>query len=199
VAMLEREFRDARADRAVSQASIAAAVDVDRSWISRVERGRIEDLSVVRAAELLAAVGLDLSVRAYPAGSPIRDSAHSDLLERFRRRLHPALGWRLEVPLPILGDLRAWDALITAVDWRCGVEGETRPRDLQALERRIALKQRDAEVDFVVLLLPGTRHCRGLLRAHATSIVSAFPVPGTRALSLLAAGRPPGGNAVIVV
>jgi transcriptional regulator with XRE-family HTH domain len=199
VALVAREFRIARLDRGLSQRAVAAAVGIDRSSISRIERGRAEDLSLVTAAELLAAVGLELSVRAYPAGAPLRDAAHADLLRRFRARLHRSLDWATEVPLPIPGDLRAWDAMVTGDRWRCGIEAETRPRDGQALERRIALKQRDGEVDFVILLLLDSRHNRAFVREHADLLHARFPVAGARALELLGAGVAPGGNAVVLL
>ena len=151
---------------------------------------------------MLAALGLELSVRAYPAGEPIRDSAHAALLDRLRRRLHPALRWQTEVPLPDPRERRAWDALVTGRDatgaWRLGVEAETRPRDLQALERRLALKERDGAVDAVLLLLGNTRHNRHLTRV-APSLVDRLPVPGRRALELLAAGARPEAGAVLLL
>lgn len=101
--------------------------------------------------------------------------------------------------MPIGGDLRAWDAVITGRTWRCGVEAETRPRDRQALERRIALKQRDGDVDCVILLLLDSGHNRRLVREHADALAERFRVPGSQALELLAAGRAPGGNAIVLL
>lgn len=198
-AQLRRELRTARIDRGLSQDRVAAAIGVDRSWISRIERGDLRDVGIVAMAEMLAAVGLELSMRAYPSGSPLRDRAHAALLDRLRLRLHRSLGWSTEVPLPIPGDLRAWDALIRGQAWRCGVEAETRPTDLQALERRLGLKQRDGGVDFLILLLLDSRHNRGLVREHADGLHERYPVAGTRALELLSAGVSPGGNAIILL
>ncbi len=197
--MLQRELRTARRDRGLSQDSLAAALRVDRSWISRVERGEVSDLGVISASEMLAAVGLELSVRAYPSGGPLRDAAHLALLDRLRVRLHRSLDWATEVPLPLVGDLRAWDALIRGGNWRCGVEAETRPTDLQALERRLTLKFRDGAVDAMVLLLLDSRNNRRLVREHADALHQHFPVPGSRALELLAAGVSPGGNAIVLL
>src|SRR5687767_7545326 len=112
----------------------------------------------------MASVGLRLHARAYPDAAPIRDIAHARLLQRFRMGLHRSLRWATEVPLPIRGDLRAWDGLVMGPAWRVGVEAETRPRDAQALKRRVLLKARDGEVDAVVLLLLDSRHNRQLLR-----------------------------------
>lgn len=199
VDLVEREFRDGRLDRGLSQDAVGDALGLDRSWISRVERGLVEDLSIGQAAELLSTVGLELSARVYPAGSPLRDAAHVTLLGRLRAVLHADLAWRTEVPLPIPGDLRAWDALIRGRGWRCGVEAETRPRDLQALERRLALKQRDGEVDCVMLLLGDTRHNRALLRSYADALHEQFPAPGRETLELLARGAPPTANSIVLL
>ena len=78
-----------------------------------------------------------------------------------------------------------------------GVEAETRPRDIQALERRLALKMRDGGMGSVILLLAATRNNRLLLRTHGDALAERFPVPGPRALELLRAGILPGGSAII--
>ena len=74
-------------------------------------------------------------MRLYPDGDPVRDAAQLGLLERFRRRLPAGARWETEVPLPIQGDRRAWDALVGLRGRRAGCEAETRLTDLQALER----------------------------------------------------------------
>ena len=83
--------------------------------------------------------------------------AHIALLRRLQSALGPRVGWRTEVPLPGGGDRRAWDALIGVGATRIGVETETRARDAQSLQRRLALKKRDGGVDHVILLLADTR------------------------------------------
>ena len=196
VAELGRELHEARLDRAISLTDLSHAARLSPSQISRIERGLTPNLGVPQIARLLAAVGLDFSARAYPAGEPIRDVAHVRLLASLRARLHPSLTWLTEVPLPIPGDLRAWDAVIAGRTWRVGVECETRPRDVQALERRIALKERDGGLHNIVLLLRDSEHNRRIVRS-SSGLVARFPLPGARALALLAAGDPPGGNAII--
>ena len=104
-----------------------------------------------------------------------------------------------EVAFPIPGDLRAWDAVVLGGDWRHGVEAETRPRDRQALERRIALKLRDGDVSSVSLLLLDSRHNRDFVRAHGTVLAERFPIRGRRSLELLRAGMNPGGNSIILL
>lgn len=76
------------------------------------------------------------------------------------------------------------------------IEAETRPTDLQELERRLALKRRDGGVDRMILLLRDSRWNRTLVRMD-DGIQAAFPIPGPQAMRALADGRDPGGDAVI--
>jgi transcriptional regulator with XRE-family HTH domain len=199
VANLAGEIRQARLDRGLTQADVGRAVCMSHGWVSRLERGLAHDLTIRQASLLLAAVGLRLRASAYPGGPPIRDEAHAALLERMRARLHRSLRWATEVPLPIPGDLRAWDATIRGGDWIVGVEAETRPRDLQALTRRVALKKRDGGIDLVLLVLLDSRHNRTLLREVRPALTEAFPTDGRRALELLGAGVSPSGSAIVML
>ncbi len=199
VAELTTELRRARVDRGLSQAEVGRAVGLSGPQVCRIERGLSPDVSIAVLCRLVAVVGLELSARAYPAGEPIRDRAHVAVMGRFRGRLHRSLHWRVEVPLPVAGDLRAWDGHVSGECWRVGVEAETRPSDLQALQRRLALKLRDGGVDALILVLADTRHNRALLQAHGDELVQRFPVPGRRAMELLAAGAYPGGSAIVLL
>jgi transcriptional regulator with XRE-family HTH domain len=199
LARLPAEARGIRLASGLSQEDISAAMGISRSQYSRIERGQSSDLSIPMATRLFAVLGYDLAVKAYPAGDPIRDAAHAALLERLHSLLHPSLVWRTEVPLPIVGDPRAWDAVIRDQTFRAGVEAETCFRDQQALDRRLALKERDGELDLLILLVLDSRANRDALRMHSDWVKQRFPVPGTRALELLAAGLNPGGNALILL
>jgi transcriptional regulator with XRE-family HTH domain len=194
-----REMRDARLDRNLSGEEIGRAASISGAHYSRIERGLVKGLTIEQASTLLAPVGLDLSVRAYPGGEPIRDTAHAALLGRLRSLLHRTLRVMTEVPLPGPGDRRAWDLVVAGASWRHAYEAETRPRDLQALERRIGLKARDGDVDGVSLLLLDSRHNRELIRAHRASLDARFPVPARRAIELLRAGADPGSGSVILL
>jgi transcriptional regulator with XRE-family HTH domain len=202
VGELMREARESRFGYGLSQNDVARAIGMSRSQYSRVERGLVPTVSLVTAAEMLAVIGLDLSVRTYPSGAPIRDAAHAALLERLRRLLHGSLRWRTEVPLPDPRERRAWDAVVSGRDaigvWQVGVEAETRPRDVQALERRLALKERDGGVDAVLLLLSNTRHNRSLVRDHP-SLRDRFSCTQRRTLDVLGAGARPEGGAIVLV
>jgi hypothetical protein len=168
----------------------------------RFERGELDHLDVPRLGAWCEVVGLDLAIRAYPAGDPIRDRAQLALLERFRSRIHPSLRWRTEVPLPIEGDLRAWDAEVRGRDprpWRARVEGETRISDGQALERRLALKVRDDPEGHLVLLVSDTRANRVALPALAAGMRDLFPITQRALLAALREGREPPGSGIVVL
>lgn len=95
------------------------------------------------------------------------------------------------------GDRRAWDRLLRGEDVVIGVEGETRPIDMQELQRRLALKKRDGGVDRLILVMPNSDWCRRLIRLN--DLGAAFPISGSVALKLLSEGRDPGGDAVILI
>jgi transcriptional regulator with XRE-family HTH domain len=196
---LTAEARAARLGAGLGQDDVALALGISRSQYSRIERGLSPDLSIDMAARLFAVLGQALSVRTYPAGDPIRDAAHAALLERLHVRCHRSFQWRTEVPFPIPGDLRAWDATAICESCRIGIEAETRLRDLQALDRRLALKERDGGMDRLLLLVLDSRSNREVVRSHREALAVRFPVPGTRAAELLAAGVGPGGNALILL
>jgi hypothetical protein len=145
-----------------------------------------------------AAVGLDVRLRAYPAGDAIRDVGQQRLLERLRVRLHPTLGWSTEVPLPIEGDLRAWDAMIRDSGWRLPVDAETVLDDLQAVERRLALKRRDGGVDHVILLVSDTRRNRRAL-ASAPGAFADLPMRTREILRALARADDPRGIGIVIL
>lgn len=193
------ELRSARLDRGLGGVDVARAVGISRAQYSRIERGLTRSVSVEQASVLLSAVGLVLSVRAYPGGEPLRDAAHASLLDRLRALIHRTLRFRTEVPFPLPGDRRAWDAVIAGAAWRNGVEAETRPGDLQALERRLALKLKDGDVTSMTLLLLDSRHNRDFMRAHGDALRDRFPLPGRRALEFLGAGVDPQTNSIILL
>jgi transcriptional regulator with XRE-family HTH domain len=199
LARLPAEARTARLSSGLGQSDVAAALNLSVAQYSRIERGLSPDLTISTAVRLFAVLGMDLTIRAYPSGDPIRDIAQAALLERLHARCHRSIIWRTEVPFPLAGDLRAWDATAVCAAFRAGVEAETRIHDVQALDRRLALKERDGGMDRMILLVLDSRTNRSALRASAGQLLLRFPVPGTRALELLAAGADPGGNALILL
>ena len=199
---LGADHRIARVGAGLSLREAAAASGSSRSQIWRFERGEIDRVSISDLGAWFSVVGLDLVAKAFPAGDPIRDRAQLALLERLRSRLHPTLRLRTEVPLPIEGDLRAWDAEITGAKpnpWRARVEAETNIADGQALERRLALKLRDDPGGHLILLVSDTRSNRAALRSMGVGLRELLPLETRAILTALAAGRDPGMSGVVIL
>ena len=199
-----RQAEAARAAHGTSYAEIGRALRLGAGQVARIMRGDSPNLAIVRAAQVLEAVGLQLSAGAHLAGAPVRDAGQVALLHRFRARVSAELTWREEVPvveLPVPGivDHRAWDAALDGPVVYARVEAETHAGDAQALARRIALKQRDGHVSCVILLLARTRHHRRVLDEAGDGLRAMFPVSQRTALAALARGDSPGGNALILL
>ena len=198
---LRRAIEDVAAGRrnaGLSLRTVGAACGVSRSAIDRMEAHRADSVDVVLLASMAASVGLDLRLRAYPAGDPIRDAGQQRLLERLRVRLHPDLRFPTEVVLPIDGDLRAWDAVIRGASWRIAVEAETVLDDIQAVERKLALKQRDGGIDHVILLVADTPWNRRALAA-APGAFATFSRDSRAMLRALREGRDPGCSGIVIL
>lgn len=183
------EIARARTSAGLSDADLGRAARMSRWTVARLIRG-VRPPSIVELAALGAAVGLDVRVRAYLAGDPIRDAGQQRLVDRFRAELHPSIAIRTEVPLPIEGDRRAWDAVITGAGWRAGVEAETVLDDLQALERRLELKVRDGGLDRVILVAASTPRNRRAL-ASAPNALGRLGRESRSTLRALRRGEPP--------
>jgi hypothetical protein len=191
------ELGRAQRSAGLSDEAVGRATRMSRWTVARIITGR-RHASIVELAAIGAAVGIDVRARGYPAGDALRDAGQQRLLERFRSSLHPALAMRTEVPLDLVGDRRAWDALILGSGWRRPVEAETVLDDLQALERRLALKVRDGNVDGVILIVADTRRNRSALAA-APAAFSGFSRDARPVLRALRRGGDPGRNAIVLV
>jgi transcriptional regulator with XRE-family HTH domain len=196
--VLGLELREARLAAGLSQKAVGSAARISYSEVSRIERGRLPGVSVEQYCRLFAVVGLDFSARSYPFGLPLHDAAQVALLARFEAVLHPSLRLRREVALPRDADLRAWDGVVYGAGAAIAVEAETRLRDVQALLRRISLKQRDGDVTRVILLVADTRTNRRVLR-ETQSLFGEFPVGPRSALAALRSGSDPAGSGIVIL
>jgi hypothetical protein len=89
--------------------------------------------------------------------------------------------------------------VISVAGAHIAVEAETRPRDVQELQRRLAIKLRDdGQVTGVVLLLSDTRHNRDLVRDNGDALRADLPLAAAAVLAALAAGRSPGGSGIVL-
>lgn len=196
--MIGVELRRARRMAGISQDTLGAAAGMSGSEVGRVERGEAPWLTTINAAKLLGVVGLALWARAFPGGSPIRDAGHLNLLAAFEARLPPAVGCHREWPIPDSRDGRALDLFLTGLPLRTGVEAETVLDDVQALQRDINLKRRDAGLERIVLLVRDSARNRRIL--HSTDALErAFPLRTRAVMAAFSRGRDPGGDGIVVL
>ena len=193
------DIRAARLQSGLSQVSAAAAAGMSHAQFGRIERAVLGGLTIDQTCRAGLAVGLRLGARMYPDGDAVRDAPQLRLLDRLHGRVPAEADWETEVPMPISGDLRAWDAVIQLAGRRAGCEAETRLTDIQALERRLALKLRDGGVDVVILVVSDTANNRSVLRAHREALRPLLPLDGRDILAAFARGRLPEASGLIVL
>jgi transcriptional regulator with XRE-family HTH domain len=123
------DLRTARLMAGKTLRDVGRAAGMSYSQVGRVERAVLPSVTLRQLARIGAVVGLDVRVRAYPGPTPLRDAGQIALMDRLRAHLATTLTMRTEVPLPIDGDLRAWDAVIAGFEPAAAplhTEGETR-------------------------------------------------------------------------
>lgn len=194
-----REIHEARLSHGISLAAAARAAGMSRAQAGRIERGDIRWPTLEQLTRAALAVGLDLSLKAYPGARPVRDAPSLALLGRFEALLGMPLRLRREVGLPKEGDQRAWDGMIVGGDSTAFTEAEARLSDLQALMRRIALKLRDDPRGNVVLLvINDTAHNRRVLAELREALRADFPLDGAEIARDLRRGRIPRASGIIL-
>ena len=101
--------------------------------------------------------------------------------------------------IPIRGDLRALDARTSLEGTTIGFEAETRLSDAQALERKVVLKKRDANLDRMILVVADTRANREFLNLHREALRGAFPLDSRAILAALSRGEAPAGDGILIL
>ena len=100
--------------------------------------------------------------------------------------------------MPIVGDLRSGDAMVTVTEGDILIEAETHLDDLQAIERKGAAKARDLGAVRLVLLVADTRHNRRVIQEHP-ELRQRFPIDTRTCLARLAKSLDPGGDALVIL
>jgi transcriptional regulator with XRE-family HTH domain len=188
-ARVGEEIRVARTSAGLAQRDAAEAAGMSHAQFGRIERGGLVHLTFEQACRAGFAVGLRFGGQMFAGGDPVRDTAQLRLLERFVGLL-PSLA---------RGDRRAWDALITLDGRRAGCEAETRLGDIQALERKLALKLRDGAVDVLLLVVSDTAHNREVLDLHRNALRDLLPLDNPQVRRALRDARLPTANGLVLV
>jgi transcriptional regulator with XRE-family HTH domain len=196
---LAAELRTARLQSGLSLRALASASGLSSAQVSRIERGLVRGVSLRSLTVLFTVLGMRLSARPDPLGSPIRDAAHARLLDRLRWNLGDGLRMRLEVPVGLAGDLRAWDAQLHDGEATTKVEAETVLYDVQAMERRIAVKMADDQVERVLLVVARTRRNRQVIAEFRKLLAHRYDLSARATLITLRAGRLPPRSSLLLL
>lgn len=193
------ELRQARLKADVSQREMARRIGWSQTEYWRLESNRTANIGLPDLAAAGALLGLDLSAGLHPVGDPISDRGQQVVIARVRALIGPA--WRVyaEAPLPGSGDRRAWDLLLRIESQIVGIEVETRVRDIQALVRRIRMRERDGGVDEIILVLADTRTNRRLMAELTEALGPPYGTSAREIQAALRAGRPVPGSGVLLV
>ena len=143
------ELRTQRQALGLSQGAVALAAGLSQPALSRVERRVTADPRLVDLWSIAAVLGLDLRLNAYPGGEPVRDHVQIRLLPEIRARVPSMWPWLTEVPLPIAGDRRAWDAVAISPDGWTAFEAISRlgartPRFGESASSSVTIRGSDA-------------------------------------------------------
>lgn len=192
------ELRTARRMAGLSMAAVGRSASISPAQVSRIERGLVRRLDFVVLAQVSASVGLELSLRAYPAGTPIRDRGQMALLARLRPRVSPIFSWHVEVRVA-RGDPRSFDVVLRSREVSIAIEAEARLYDVQAQARRALAKQSDGNIDRLVLLIADTKHNALVLRDARSLLAGDFPLDTRAVMRALTEGRDLGANGIVVI
>jgi len=197
---LVRDLRAARKAAGLSQIALARELGDSRQLITAWERG-IRTPDSIQLACWGALVGLDVPIRAFPSGSPLRDAGQLRLIARARADIgDKAWTWRTEVPVADdPRDRRAFDVVLAGHAGRIGLEAITRLTDAQAQVRAAILKQETAGLERMVLVVAQTRHNRAAVADAAPTILGAFPAAPREVMRALRDGDLPTANGIVLI
>lgn len=148
-------------------------------------------------------LGYEVSVGLHPVGDPVRDKGQLACGRRFNAVLSDR--WRVtdETLLPGAGEQRAWDKLLRLLDATprhlVGVDIESRVRDVQALVRRTRGRERDGQVDHILVVLADTAHNRRMVHELRTSLGPEYASGPRRIMAALRKGEPLPGSGVVLL
>ena len=118
---LGEELARARRTCGATQAEVARLLSWSPSKVRRIERGQRASVTHLELACFASVVGLRYNGRMFPGGARLRDATQLKMINGYRT-LAVECEWncRIEDPIPITGDLRAFDLMLGPPDcgWR---------------------------------------------------------------------------------
>jgi transcriptional regulator with XRE-family HTH domain len=198
VRAMGEELANARRMAGLSQADVARALGWSASKVRRIERGQRASVTHAELACFAAVVGLRYSGRLFVADTRLRDATQLETIRSYRA-FAVRRGWscRIEEPIPITGDLRAFDLVLRRNGVRVAHEFVSRLSDAQAQVRPLVRKQRDAGVGCLVLVLRDTIENRRAVRDAGDPLTDEFRLDSRAVLAAIRQGRDPGSNGIV--
>jgi len=188
----------ARRTCGATQSEVAHSLGWSTSKVRRIERGQRRSVTHLEFAMFAAVVGLRYSGRFFVGAVRLRDASQLEMINGYRS-LAAGWGWscRIEDPLPITGDLRAFDLMLRAAGLRVAHEFISRLHDAQAQVRPILRKQRDSGIESLVLVLKDNAANRRAVGEAGAALLDLFPLGSRAVLDALRSGLEPGGNGIV--
>ncbi|HVM31032.1 MAG TPA: helix-turn-helix transcriptional regulator [Candidatus Limnocylindrales bacterium] len=193
------ELRQRRILLGVSQSAVGAQLGWSQAKVWRAEASTARGPTLIELSEMASVLGLELSLGLHMLDDGLRDAGQQGLTRRLRAVLSPSWHVVAELPLPGPAELRAWDLFLRLGDHRVGVELETRLRDVQALVRRLRLRERDGGVDAIVLVLADSSTNRRLVGELREALRPDFRTSPRQVLGALRAGKRLSGSGVVLL
>jgi len=164
----------------------------------RIERGQRRSVTHLELACFASVVGLSYSGKLFIGRTRLRDATQLGMVNAYRSAM-VAWGWqcRIEEPMPLTGDLRAFDLMLRADGRRVAHEFVSRLRDVQAQVRPLLRKQRDAGIGSLILVLRDTTDNRRAVLEAGPALRDSFPISARTVLLAMRERRDPGGNGIV--
>lgn len=197
------ELRNARMAAGLSLDQLAREVGWSATAVGRLDSGQRRDVGVVELSEIASVLGYEVSVGLHPIGDPVRDKGQLACGRRFDALLSDRWRGTDETLLPGAGEQRAWDKLLRLVGvtprYLVGVDIESRVWDVQAIVRRTRARERDGQVDHILIALADTAHNRRVIEELRSGLGPAYGTSTRVILRALRQGRPLPGSGVLLV
>jgi transcriptional regulator with XRE-family HTH domain len=176
-----------------------------RSGVAWDTEVRVEDgdpgVGINTLCAVAGAVGLDLTVRAYPGKQPsLRDTGQLELAEVLRSQAH--LSWQVQVEVIAGEHGRAIDLVLFRADEIVVTEIERMATDFQAQYRRAnqkreALANQHRRSVRLVMAVEDTQRNRAALEPHRTFVASVLPAGSREILNAVRAGHALGRDGLL--
>ncbi len=197
------ELRQTRVGAGVSQEQLASDLGISQGAYSRIETGRLGDVGVIAISQIASVLGYEVSMGLHPIGDPVRDKGQLACGRRFGALLSDR--WRVtdETLLPGAGEQRAWDKLLRLTDaaprYQVGADIESRVWDIQAIVRRTRARERDGQVDHILIVLADSAHNRRIADELRRALGADYATGSPRIMAALRKGERLSGSGVVLV